>query len=32
MVGTTEDYAEATSKQEWEFALMKGDLYGPTVV
>ena len=27
-VGTTEDYAVATSKQEWEFALMKGDLYG----
>ena len=28
MVGTTEDYAEATSKQEWELALIKGDLHG----
>ena len=26
-VGTTEEYALATSKQEWELALMKGDLY-----
>ena len=26
-VGTTEDYALATSKQEWEMALMRGDLY-----
>ena len=28
VIGTTEDYADATSKQEWEFALMKGDLHG----
>ena len=28
VVGTTEDYAEATSKQEWELALIKGDLHG----
>ena len=27
-IGTTEDYAAATIKQEWGFALMKGDLYG----
>ena len=27
-VGTAEEYDVATSKQEWEFALMKGDLYG----
>ena len=31
-IGTTEDYAEATSKREWEFALMKGDLYGLSVI
>ena len=28
VVGTTEGYAEATSKQEWEIALIKGDLHG----
>ena len=27
-VGTTEDYEESTSKQEWEFAMIKGDLHG----
>ena len=26
-VGTTEEYGTATSKQEWELALMRGDLY-----
>ena len=28
VVGTTDDYALASSKQEWEIALLKGDLYG----
>ena len=32
VIGTTEDYAEATSKQEWEFALVKGDLQWSSVV
>ena len=27
-VGTTEEYGVATSKREWEFALMNGDLHG----
>ena len=27
-VGTADDYDVATSKREWEFSLMKGDLYG----
>ena len=27
-IGTLDDYAEATSKQEWEFALVRGDLGG----
>ena len=26
VLGTLYDYAEATSKQEWEFALVRGDL------
>ena len=26
VIGTLDDYAEATSKQEWEFALVRGDL------
>ena len=28
VVGTREDYAIATSKQEWELALIRGDLHG----
>ena len=28
VVGTTTDYALASSKQEWEIALLNGDLYG----
>ena len=27
-VGTADDYDVATSKREWEFALMKGDVLG----
>ena len=27
-VGTAEEYDVATSKREWEFALMKGDVFG----